>query len=293
MRRYHRICLCSLCAALFLCAACTPAAEIDPAPVSQPAAVPSPTPPPAAWEADPKQFILDVLDAAFSDDKLKVRIFLNNGSGPISLSMLDSECGQDIRDLFSAYDWEVTDWEATQRPEGVSAPSDSFCVDFCDPDVPYYFYFYTWSDVLWLVPADGADDTMERLYFTAPGAKNLSRDFTALCPQPAAQCALISFPVQETLEDNARRFMDELFAVMLENGHILEHELLALDTVDGAYMLFDVSFRIKAACPERNVWTSGYNGPLVDASGWTDTIKWRIWLTASAEEGICRLDWIE
>lgn len=314
MRLNHRIGIAFLCAALLFCAACSPTAEITPAPTPEitpdptaeitpaptaeitpaptvkvtPAPTPAPsptskpTPAPAPGEANPRQFILDNLNAAFSDGTLYVRIFFNNGSGPAGAAMPDSECGQDIRNLFSAYDW-----KEARQPQVESVPFDSFTVELHDDNAPYYVSFSTYSDVLWLT---SANDAMDRLYFSANGAEKLCRDFTALCPDPLVQCAFVSSAAQETEEDTARQFMDDLFAVMLQNGHIADYELLGLEVADPSdALIFNTGFRVKAARPDWNFWTGGYP---VDESGWTNTIQWMVCLAADAEKGIYRLDWI-
>lgn len=319
MRRYHRIGIVVLCAVLSLCAACSPAAEVTPAPTPEPTPAPTslptpeatseptlgptaeptsaptpaptrtpagkPTPTPAPWEAAPGQFILDNLNAAFSDGRLCVRVFFNNGSGPANAVMLDSECGREVRELFSSYDW-----KAARPPQVESVPFDSFSVELYDDNAPYYVWFSAYSNVLCLSPAGGA---MDRLYFSADGAERLCGDLTALCPDPIIQCALVSSAAQKTETDTARQFMDDLFAVMLKNGHIADHEVFGLDVIEPADALtFNVRFRMKAAHSEQSLWTSGSGPYPADESGWTDTIKWMVCLSADPEQGIYRLDWI-
>lgn len=265
----------------------TPTPAPTPAQTSTPSPAPAaePTPAPALWEADPRQFILDNLNAAFSDGSLSMRVFFNNGSGPAGAAMPDSECGQKIRGLFSAYDW-----RAARPPQIENVPFDCFTVELYDEDAPYHISFSTCSNVLCAIPFDSA---MDWLYFSADGAENLCRDLTALCPDPIVQCALVSCTAQKTAEDTARQFMDDLFAVMRRNGHIADDEVFSLDVLDPSDTLtFNVRFRVKAAHPEWSFWANGYSRYPVDKSGWTDTIEWMVCLSTDVEQGIYRLDWI-
>lgn len=300
MKLYHRIGIFFLFAVLLLCTACSPAIEVTPTPAPEstleptPEPTPAPTPEPPPWEVNPRQFILDNLNAAFSNGRLNVRVFSSHGSGPASTAVLDSECGQEVRELFSSYDWEVT-----QRPLSEDIPYLSFGVDFHDLDAPYNIGIDTYSDALSMFPFD---DSMDTLYFRADGAENLIWDIVSLCPDPRAQCALVRCPVQETREGTARLFMDDFFSVMLENGHITDYELVRLDMLreDPDYpsmITFNVRFRLKAAHPEWAFWTDAWLHYIsVDESGWTNTIEWKVYLVtddvAGGDGEVYVIDWI-
>lgn len=281
----------------------TPKATPAPTPEITPTIAPDPTPAPTApdltsWEGDPGQLILDILNAGFSDGRLGVRI-LYSATGPISTSVLDSERGQEIRDLFSSYDWKVT-----QRPKDETSPFDRFSVGFQGGDGSYDILISSDSNVLWVV-REGM--VMQWLYFCAEGAENLGKDLVALCPDPVTQLVLVSSPAQETREDSARRFMEDYFAVLRKNGHIADSRLVQLDVVDvidendepdespedSHMILFDVQYRLKAAHPELEIWTDGYYSYPVNTSGWTKTIKWRICVGSDEEGNIYRFEWLE
>lgn len=292
-----------LCIILLFCASCAPTGEVTPsptptavqttAPTPSPTVVPTPaltpeptptlgpTPEPEPWEDDPGQFIQDCLEADFAvKGWMPLGIMIDPGSMSLNEKIYDSEVGQAIRDLFAAYDW-----ECVEKPEESDEPTPVVGIEaylgaaLTMENVPYWFYFNTYDNVISL----NGEDLERGLHFRAEGAENLCRDVIALSPDFYAQASIVYSPLQETAAATAKEFLDSLFAAMTENGHITDYKLLEGYVLDAEDMIYRVRFRLKPAHPEWQFWSGEYSYYPLNASGWTKVIEMRFWLRTDGE----------
>jgi len=230
---------------------------------------PGPTLPP--WAADPKGYILDVLNQGFSNDNWAIRFWIFPGSGPVTVNMNATEYGQAIQDLFSALDWELTDRDHYDEVDSTSAGlPGAYGVDFYYPEWRkpiVHISCHSYSDMIRLEISsiNGNENAYECCYFQADGAASLCNDLASLWPGPEVSFGLIRIPKKETDEATAEEYMTALFDRLTNDGHITDAELrtvtiLPQNPAEGSdgynfnILMFQTTFMLCPALPQLTYW---------------------------------------
>lgn len=280
-------------------AAVTPAPEAAP---SERAAKP--------WEADPKGYVLERLDALLDEGQWNVQFWIFPGSGPCGDRMPESEYGEALRALFASYDWQLTQAPTYDEDEAAAAAPDSYSISIypsytgSDREIqPIYCGNYspvlqmgTWSE----------EEGYGSLFFTAPGAENLCAALSDLWPgwEELTGCRTRTAP-QSTHWATAKTYLEGTFTALRDKGHILGARIDSLEyippewdgeSVGNNYMTYDDSvavhfrakFSLKPTRPELTYWQE--RG--VDRDGWVHYEFDKI-VIGLCGDGLYELSWFE
>ncbi len=262
------------------------------------------------WEADANSYILERLDACLDEEgRWQVRFWIFPGTGPTGGELPEEEYGNALRELISSYDWRVTEeLEYDEAAANASAaysvsivPSYSAIVEHAGP-----IRFSTYTTGLQMSVYDEETGQYGTLYFTAEGAEGLCAAVADLYPgwDAVTGCRTRIAP-QATREETARAYLEATFAVLRENGHILDARVDSLELIppewDGQspgsnYMTYDdtvalhfrAAFSFKPTRPELSYWQELGVGE----DGWASLEFSKIALSLW-EDGLYELGWFE
>ncbi len=279
-----------------------------PQPAPEPPAAVTPAPAVRPWEADPKGYVLEQLDALLEEGQWNVRFWIFPGSGPMSESFPEAEFGKALRGVFAAYDWQLT--QAPEYDENAVYPPDSYSIsiypNYMTPaEAARPIFCETGSPVLHLSAWSGEEEYGD-LFFTAPGAENLCQDIADLCPYWSAVtgCRTRTAP-QDTPLATARAYLEGTFAILREKGHILDERIDSLEylppewdgeSVGTGYMTYDdsvaVHFRAEFSLKPTKPQLTGWQNIGVDEEGWAHEAYAKIVITLGGD-GLYELSWYE
>ena len=233
------------------------AGERSPQPVPEPTTVPSPTP-------TPGPAISDLLENMLSCDGWTVKFWgVFPGSGPLMLELDGADCGERLRDILTALNW--------QEGEGEEAPMEEYRE--LDQWVQFYstggnFAVYPGNDT---VVVHFTGEPFGEAVWHANGTENLCRDLLDLWPGPEAYYFRVrkveySGDAQTMAEDYAAAFE----AVYRNSGAITDFRLDSVTgKLDDGWCYADLSFAVKPADPDLRAWKGWASHRVTaDRDGW-------------------------
>ena len=281
-----------------------------PRPAPEPPAVVTPAPAVRPWEADPKGYVLERLDALLDEGQWNVRFWIFPGSGPCGAEMPEAEYGEALHTLFASYDWQLTQAPTYEDDEAAAALPDSYSIGF----YPGYtgsdkelqpIYCGNYSPVLQM-GAWSEKEGYSSLFFTAPGAETLCAAISDLWPgwEELTGCRTRTVP-RDTPLATARAYLEDTFAALRDKGHIVDAHIDSLEyippewdgeSVGNNYMTYDdsaaVHFRAKFSLKPIRSELTYWQGRGVDENGWVHYTFSRIVLNL-CEDGLWELGWFE
>ena len=277
--------------ALLLCltlAACGPRRTQDeptptpePSPSATPEAGPSAAPLPDGPEADPKGYLLSYVDQALEGETASILFWQHPGSGPSGVELSVAEHGQDIRALFAALDWEITEAPVYTDDE-LDAYYDQPAYNVT---MPVYrggewigeLSLRSGEPLVTLRTAEPAP-----VYLRADGSEKLCDQLADLTPSAYIQLGRTRVPPQGSQEATLKLYLETALELLKANGHITDYTLDHYEVIppdpgeptaplEYPRIAYAVTYSLKPTHPELRAW----EGLEEKDDGWLEeTIDW-------------------
>lgn len=260
-----------------------------------------PAPPPAAASpapdlSDPNAYVMARLEDCLDGDKWQVRFWIFPGSGPVSVTLPDTEYGQPLRTLFSALDWEVIDRPADdETPSPPGTYSVQIIPGYPDPDHTSPITVHSGEGVLRL-DTYSEEEGYASLHLRAQGVEDLCDAISALWPGPDAALGLVRIQPEKTQWSSAKAYMEAVFSKLSENGHITASRIDSLDVLPleadpdqpgPPALAFQVRFSLTPSRPDLSCWSDR-----LDEAGWAHYAL-AVHTTWDETDGAYGLNWYE
>lgn len=202
--------------------------------------------------------VLSYVDQVLSADKVTLRCWLSNGSGPCPLSMEDYK--ERVRSIFAGYEWKPLE-EPLPSPEWTP---EQWSIQLLNDDMNVCLSVSSAQDQL-TISFSGNDS--ESKFYTAEGAADLCVRLADLHPGPEARLLLTTVPAESVSndEDLAAAYAAAFEEMYLTSGHIADFKLhsvkpLPSDPPDSIYRHIRMDFSVTPADPEDPWWGRNYLG---------------------------------
>ena len=245
------------------------AGERSPQPVPEPTPVPAPTP-------TPGPAISDLLESVLSCDGWTVKFWgVFPGSGPLVIELDAADCGDRLREILTALNW--------QEGEGEKVPMEEY------RELDQWVQFYSMGGTFEVYPGNDTvvvhfmGEPFGEAVWHANGTENLCRDLLDLWPGPEAYYFRVKAEPSGDAQTMAEHFAAAFEAIYRNSGAITDFRL---DSVTGslndAYYFVDLTFSVKPADPDLQAWKGWASHRVtVGKDGW---VRYICRITLGAEE---------